>query len=818
MAPVRGSRVLVPLGSRLTTGIVLACREAEDQPSSGVAGNLRDIADLLDREAFLPEPILDLALWMADYYMCSPGEAIASAMPPLAWVDSERRWVLTDAGRHAATPSSPERRALIEALGDGRARSVLELSRAFPPVDRSTSRAGDQPGTAGRGRSDSMRRRAERFLRDMEGAGLVRPVQRLIGRADASQVERVVHLRPAAAGGNVVPQLSSKQRDAIEAIGDLVALDGVATVSAAREQGVSPAVLDALARKGLVSYAARRVERVGDDDVLEPWATPQVNGADRPVIQPTEEQAAALDCLTGCLETGEFRVAVLHGVTGSGKTEVYLRLAREVIARGRRVLVLVPEIALTPAVAGRFRAAFGDGMAIQHSALASGERYDQWRRIRRGEVDVVIGTRSAVFAPLDRLGLVIVDEEHDSSYKQEEAPRYHGRDVALVRARDAGALVVLGSATPSLESFHHARAGRYTLVRLTRRVFDRPLADVGIVNMRDELAVVGPNVVLSAALREAVAARLAAGEQAIILLNRRGYATNLFCRQCGDTLECPNCSVSLTVHRRARRARCHYCDYGRVLPEECVSCGGAYLEYQGIGTERVEAEVREAFENARIARVDRDTVRRRGEITRVLRGFARGEIDVLVGTQMIAKGHDFPAVTLVGVVSADVGLGLADFRAAERTFQLLTQVSGRAGRGERRGEALIQTLFPEHYSIVFAQAQDYDRFYDLESHFRRSMKYPPAVWLTNVVVRGRSESDARRDAVLFADALRDRRGFKVLGPAPAPLARLRGYYRVQLLLKGTHRVAMRHALRDALRLHPGLARAITIDVDPLTVL
>jgi primosomal protein N' (replication factor Y) len=505
-------------------------------------------------------------------------------------------------------------------------------------------------------------------------------------------------------------------------------------------------------------------------------------------------------------------------VTGSGKTEVYLRLAAHVRAQRRDVLVLVPEIALTPAVAGRFRGMFGERVAIQHSALSDGERYDQWQRIRRGEVDVVVGTRSAVFAPLASVGLIIVDEEHDASYKQEESPRYHGRDVALVRARDAGALVVLGSATPSLESYQHARNEKFTLIELTRRVLDRPLADVRIVNMRDEFAEAGPDVVLSSALREAMAARLADGEQVMVLLNRRGFASNVFCRACGDTLECPNCSVSLTVHRGAQRARCHYCDYARRLPDRCLHCGGTYLEYQGIGTERVEAEIRAAFPDARVARLDRDTVRRRGEIVGVLRRFGRGEIDVLVGTQMIAKGHDFPAVTLVGVISADVGLGLADFRAAERTFQLLTQVAGRAGRGERAGEAIVQTLFPEHYSIQLAQTQDYGRFFGVESRYRQAMRYPPAVWLVCVTIRGTSEAGAFRDAALFADVLRAKRGFKVLGPAPAPLARLRRYFRVQLFLKGTHRRAMRQALREALRTHPQLARSITIDVDPLSVL
>ena len=394
-------------------------------------------------------------------------------------------------------------------------------------------------------------------------------------------------------------------------------------------------------------------------------------------------------------DAAAFQPVLLHGVTGSGKTELYLRLADAVRGHGRGVLLLVPEIALTPAVAALFRGAFGERVAIQHSGLSDGERHDQWHRIRRGDVDVVVGTRSAVFAPVARLGLIIVDEEHDGSYKQEETPRYHGRDVAVMRARQAGAMVVLGSATPSMETFHNATTGRYRIVSLARRVLDRPMAAVRVVDMREEFAANGPDVILSGALVEALRDRVARQEQAIVLLNRRGYATVVFCRQCTHTLECPNCSVSLTVHKAIRRARCHYCNYAIGIPTKCANCAGPYLEQLGFGTERVEAEIRQLLPDARVARVDRDTVRRRGAITGLLSRFAGGELDVLVGTQMIAKGHDFPRVTLVGVISADVGLGMADFRAGERTFQLLTQVSGRAGRGEIAGRGDRADALPD---------------------------------------------------------------------------------------------------------------------------
>jgi primosomal protein N' (replication factor Y) len=424
-----------------------------------------------------------------------------------------------------------------------------------------------------------------------------------------------------------------------------------------------------------------------------------------------------------------------------------------------------------------------------------------------------------VFAPIRSLGLIVVDEEHDGSYKQEESPRYHGRDVAVIRGRQAGALVVLGSATPAMETFHNAQNGRYELLTLACRILDRPMATVHVVDMREEYAAAGPDVILSGRLCDAVATTLERREQAIILLNRRGFATNVFCRQCAATLECPNCSVSLTVHKAARRARCHYCNYAIGLPKACLNCAGPYLEQLGFGTERVEAEVRDKFPGVRVARVDRDTIRRKGAITALLARFAAGELDVLVGTQMIAKGHDFPRVTLVGVISADVGLGLADFRAAERTFQLLTQVAGRAGRGEIQGEAIVQTLYPKHYSIRHACRQDYNAFYQDEITFRRGMKYPPAVALINVVVRARTREGAMADAAEIVSALRlGGESYRVLGPAPAPLSRLKGEHRAQLFIKGTNRPAMRQALQAVLSTRADLRRRTVVDVDPMSVL
>jgi primosomal protein N' (replication factor Y) len=619
-----------------------------------------------------------------------------------------------------------------------------------------------------------------------------------------------------AAGAGAMPvwsELTGKQQAGLQTLAGSTGL----TLKELRERGVGAAVIAKLTARQLV------VAREAPDE-RDPFARASMETVAYDAARAlTEEQAAACASLTALAAGRRFQVAMLHGVTGSGKTEVYLRLARAVRDAGRQVLLLVPEIALTPSVSALVRGAFADRVAIQHSSLSTGERHDQWQRIRRGEVDVVVGTRSAVFAPLDRLGLIIVDEEHDPSYKQEEAPRYHGRDVAIVRGQREGALVVLGSATPSMETYQHAQSGKYARVALTRRVLDRPLADVRVVDMREEYASEGPDVVISRALTEAIEQRLTRREQVLVLLNRRGYATAVFCRQCGDTFECPNCSISLTVHtaRNGWRARCHYCNYSVMVPKACRKCAAPYLEHAGFGTEKVEQQIAALFPAARVGRVDRDSVRKKGALTSILSRFAAGELDVLVGTQMIAKGHDFPRVTLVGVVSADVGLGLADFRAGERTFQLLTQVAGRAGRGERTGQAIVQTVYPGHYSVKLACRQDYPAFFERELEYRKGLRYPPFVALVNAVVRGKTFDDAMRPAQELATALANRSragGFTVLGPAPAPLTRLRGEHRVQIFLKGSRRDQMRLAMRAALTAQPELRRRVVVDVDPLSVL
>jgi primosomal protein N' (replication factor Y) len=773
--PVRGSRILVPLGTRVITGVALG---VASPPGTAGTEKLKALVDVLDDEPFLPEPVLALVEWVAEYYACGTGEALAAAMPPRAWIESERHAKITPAGILARPAEAGRRGEILARLDDDKPVRVDTLASAGGIYSA---------------------------LAALERDGLVEISHPLRGNAAAFRTIRV-----ATATLSEAEPKGEKQVAAVDMLRG--APDGLET-SVLATHGIGAATLKRLEARGLVVIHRRRVER---DPFAQGTAARRM---ERHAVTLTAEQTAAFDVLRRLAEARAFECALLHGVTGSGKTELYLRLADLVRASGRGVLLLVPEIALTPAVAALFRATFGGRVAIQHSGLSDGERHDQWHRIRRGDVDVVVGTRSAVFAPVASLGLIIVDEEHDGSYKQEETPRYHGRDVAVVRGRQAGALVVLGSATPSMESFHNAQTGRYRLLTLERRVLDRPMASVRIVDMRQEFAASGPDVVLSGPLIEALGQRLDGREQAIVLLNRRGFATVMFCRQCGHTLECPNCSVSLTIHKAIRRARCHYCNHSAGIPAKCVNCSGEYLEQGGFGTERVEAEIRERFPDARVARVDRDTIRRRGAITALLARFGAGELDVLVGTQMIAKGHDFPRVTLVGVISADVGLGMADFRAGERTFQLLTQVAGRSGRGELAGEAIVQTLYPNHYSIQHACRQDYAGFFADELEFRRKMKYPPVVALINAIVKARTRHDAMSDAAEIVRALWSAAApYRVLGPAPAPLSRLKGEHRAQFFIKGTHRAAMRRALQAALAERPAIRRRTIVDVDPMSVL
>ena len=534
----------------------------------------------------------------------------------------------------------------------------------------------------------------------------------------------------------------------------------------------------------------------------------------------TTEQLTALYAI----EKAEgFSTLLLHGVTGSGKTEIYIQAAEIALSRGNSCLILVPEIGLTPQLTERFAGRFPGRVAVLHSSLTRKQRIEEWLSILHGRAPVAVGTRSAVFAPLQNLKLIIVDEEHETTYKQEETPRYHARDTAIVRAQRLGATVVLGSATPSMESFRNAERKKFQYIHLTGRVEDRPLPDVEIVNMREEYAAEGKQAIFSRRLLQAIGERLERREQTMVLLNRRGFAAFLLCRHCGFSFQCTSCSVSMTYHKSVNRLLCHYCGLAKRPPAQCPECKSEYIYYVGEGTERIEADLRELFADARIGRIDRDTMKHVRDFERVFGGFRKGEIDILVGTQMIAKGHDFPLVTLVGVLAADAALSLPDFRAAERTFQLLTQVAGRSGRGDRPGEVIIQSFYPDHYTFQLACTQKFEEFYARESRYRKAMFYPPFTALAGIVVTDRDKDRAAQESRAVGDFLDSVRGdsVRILGPAPAPLERVKRLHRYQLLIKAGSRSTL-HALLVALREHLDAKKLggtrVWVDVDPMSLL
>ncbi len=773
-----GHRVRVRFGARSLIGCILEVRE--EAPKLPPDTTLKPVSSLVDQEPVLSPSQLALARFVSDYYLAAPGLVCRAMLPPET--PHAERVLFQRAKSVDASPVTPTASRILQALA--RPMSASALARAL----------GKKSVTG------TLTKLVESGLveRKHPGGGGARTIRVARITEEGSRVLREEKLRPAAT--RILTLLSTST--------DPVPIFTIRNELDLRKAGP----FGALARKGYIEILAEESRR-------SPWEriSPSEVGE---AVSLTPAQGEALDSIRSAIDASEFQPFVLRGVTGSGKTEVYLRSAETALARGRSVLMLVPEIALTPRLGALLHSRFGGEVAILHSALGAGERRDEWWRIRQGEAKVVVGARAAALAPVERLGLVVVDEEHEGSYKQEESPRYNARDVAIVRARNDGAVVVLGSATPSLESYSHAVEGRYRLLTLPDRIGDRPLARVVLLDMREVIREEGPEVVVSGPLREAIAARLRDGEQAMVLLNRRGYAGQLLCRKCGLALQCGECSVAMTLHRSATLAVCHYCGLGRATPESCDTCGGEYLRLVGYGTERVEELLNSLFPGIRVARMDRDTMRRKGSHESLLSRFASREIDLLVGTQMLAKGHDFPAVTLVGVLAADSGLSTPDFRAAERTFQLLTQVAGRAGRGEREGEVIIQAFAPEHYSLQFARAQDFEGFFEMERKFRRALHYPPVVNLVNLVVEGDSMAEAatlaRRAAAFLRRGVPD--DVKVLGPAFAARSKIAGRYRSQILLKVPRRehARARHAVR-ALFSDEALLRATTVDVDPVTL-
>ncbi|MBZ5608983.1 MAG: primosomal protein N' [Acidobacteriia bacterium] len=773
-----GCRVLVPFGSRKLTGMVVKVHDAAPD------GPVKEVLRLLDEEPVLDRELLSLGRWISEYYCAPLGEVLRGMIPLAGEVRKTRLYSLTDSGRDAA------RQLLLGAATDDQALEMLRMLEARPLS--ATYLQKKLPN-------------ALNLIRSLEKKGFIAvedlEAQRDPLRASAARL-RASWLAPSAADA----KLTKRERE-LHAFLELHPGTHNLEQLEASVKGASQAARS-LARRGLIA--------------LEPEAPTGVFASEGPARTLNPHQLQAYQQIEASLRSGKFQTFLLEGVTGSGKTEVYLKSIDACLALGRSALLLVPEIALTPAMAGQFFHRFGNQVAILHSAFHDAERSEQWRRIRAGLATVVVGTRSGVFAPVRNLGLVVVDEEHDHSYKQQETPRYNGRDVAIVRGQAAGAVVVLGSATPSLESRYNTERGKYKLLELPQRIEQRPMPDVEVIDMRQEFLETRKLATFSRRLVETIGERLERGEQTMLLLNRRGFSSFVACRSCGERVECVNCAVTLTYHRRDRRMLCHYCNYAQKVPSVCPKCGSEYLHFVGTGSEKVEEELHRDFPEARIARMDRDTVSGKRHFESILHGFREGDFDILVGTQMIAKGHDIPNVTLVGVVSADVGLGLPDFRAAERTFQLLTQAAGRAGRGELPGIVLIQTINPEHYAIRFASEQNYPGFYAKEIQFRKLMRYPPFSALANVLLRSQKQEDALAMSAELGRLLDPApEGLKVLGPAEAPVPKLKSEFRYQLLIKAVNRKRLNETLRELQK----FARekrwgptALVIDVDPLTLL
>jgi primosomal protein N' (replication factor Y) len=779
-----GSRLVVPFGPRKLTGVILRCHD--DRPEVATREALR----LIDSDPVLSEELLALGRWIAGYYCAPLGEVLRTMLPLAAEIRRGKVWTLTDSGRDAArqllfdsAPDDPV--AQVLRMLEKRSLSAAYLAKVLPLADKATrslERKGFIVAEQVEGERDPLRAPSERLRVEVASgaAGKAETNEHVKLPKPERELRAFLELHP---GSHNLKDLEGTLKNAS---------------TAARS----------LARKGLVT--------------LRPEPMSLTSGPLRARHTLNAPQQAAFEQIRDAIGAAAFRVFLLHGVTGSGKTEVYLNAIEAVLAAGRSALMLVPEIALTPAMAGQFFSRFGDRVAILHSAFTGVERSEQWRRIRSGAAPVVVGTRSGVFAPVRNLGLIVVDEEHDGSYKQEETPRYNGRDVAVMRAQAAGACVVLGSATPSLESRYNAERGKYTLLELPGRIEERPMPTVELIDTRQEFLETRKQATFSRRLTEAIGQRLSNGEQTIILLNRRGFSSFVACRACGERLQCANCSLTLTYHKRDRRLLCHYCGYAEKVPSCCPKCHSEHIYFLGLGSERVEEELHQAFPTARIARLDRDTVTGKRHYETILDGFREGNYDILVGTQMIAKGHDIPNVTLVGVVSADIGLGMPDFRAAERTFQLLTQVAGRAGRGDLPGIVLIQTINPDHYAVRLAAAQDYKGFYEKELTFRRMMHYPPFSAMSNVLVRSEKKDMAMRmsaDLGLLLTPPPEK--VRILGPAEAPVPRLKNEYRYQFLVKSASRRVLNGLLQRvrafALERKWG-ATALVIDVDPLSLM
>jgi primosomal protein N' (replication factor Y) len=777
-----GTRVVVPFRKKSLVGVVTAWAEEAPPDTS-----LRDIQKCLDLVPALTPKLLELGRWIASYYVAPIGEVYRAMFPPVTELRAQQIVVLPEAGRVATATFFDE----IENKPDFLQK--LQSAKEGLPLQTAIRSGISLPD-----------------LLKLQRRGLIEIRQQIQSRKRRTQ--KIIAWKGIAGDQAGLPAKEERLRNLL-----------------LQERGPLP--LHALLKLGAVSGSVvGRMLREGKleswEEALDPAEDPFDTGYTPPAHALNSEQESAFAAIRARFELGEFGVQLLHGVTGSGKTEVYLRAVQETLARGKTAIILVPEIALTLWIGRQCRAWFGarfEGVAVLHSALSDIERAREWWRVRNGEARVIVGTRSAIFAPVENLGLVIVDEEQESSYKQEETPRYHGRDVAIVRAKLEGALALLGSATPSMESFYHARGGKYELLTLAQRVAERSLPSVEILDLREEFRQTHQTSPISSRLHKGLQECLDFQTQALVLINRRGYSWSVICRSCGANVQCANCSISVTHHKSRNRLECHYCGSIQPIPKTCPKCDSKYVHFFGEGSEQLEERLRQQFPKARIARLDRDTARTKRQYQETLGAFAEGALDILVGTQMLAKGHDFHRVTLVGVISADSALTMPDFRAAERTFQLMTQVAGRAGRGELPGRVLIQTFYPEHYAIQDAVKQDYAAFFERELRYRQMMAYPPFTSLANVIIRDTNLEKAitwsRELSQYFAPYNAD--GLRILGPASAPLSRLKSEYRFQFLLKSKRKALLTKLLAGALAYceKKEIPRtAVLVDMDPLQLL
>ena len=789
-----GARLLVPFGKRQLTGYVVALHETLSEELEIEAEAIKDALEIIDTEPLVTEEILRLTQWTADYYSAAWGEILKASLPAGVNSATEQIVSITAAGRDEILKISQSK------LNSAKAQILTFLTET---QEISMRELGKKFGASA----------AQRAVRELAKQNWVSTFQRTLTTKVKPKRRKAVRLLPPEFHQANQKPLNETQNRIVEI---LISENGEAGfVELIDAADTSASAIQTLEKRGIVQIFTREVFR-------DPLKDAQIPDALN--LELTDEQTAVFNEIKNALQAKKYQAFLLHGVTGSGKTEVYIRAMKFALEKGKSSLMLVPEIALTPIFSRRLRQVFGDEVAILHSNLSTGERFDEWRRIRSGKARIAIGTRSAVFAPLDNLGLIIVDEEHDSSYRQHESPFYHARDAAVVRANFAGAVIVLGSATPALESFHNAHVEKYKYLSLPNRIGNRPLARAEVVDMREVFREDGKPAVFSPQLLQAIEETHSKGEQSIILLNRRGYSSFVLCRSCGESIRCQNCEITLTFHKREHALICHYCNFRARVPKKCPTCESKFLFFIGEGTEQVEDILRNKFSDLRIARIDRDTTRKRKTFEETLIEFSEHKIDMLVGTQMLAKGHDFPNVTLVGVISVDASLGLPDFRAAERTFQLLTQVAGRAGRGILQGRVIIQSFYPEHYVLRHAVTQSYENFYDEEIRFRRNLHYPPFTALACITIHHENYAYAFDNAQIFRDCLNHanhERKTRILGVAPAPIPRLKGEHRLQILIKSVNRKKLRELLDFALAEAQEKAcdlRIVNVEIDPVNLL